>query len=75
MISHPYSLTFMMHDQLSGGGLIFLSFFLNHHARAYFKLRWIRQVRWIFEPSMVARLCDKYHNIALARLQFAHTNV
>ena len=24
---------------------------------------------------MVARLCDKYHNIVLARLQFAHTNV
>ena len=24
---------------------------------------------------MVARLCDKYHTIVLARLQFAHTNV
>ena len=23
---------------------------------------------------MVARQCDKYHNIVLARLQFAHTN-
>ena len=24
---------------------------------------------------MVACLCDKYHNIVQARLQFAHTNV
>ena len=24
---------------------------------------------------MIARLCDKYHNIVLVRLQFAHTNV
>ena len=29
----------------------------------------------ILEQSMVARLCDKYHNIVLARLQFAHSNV
>ena len=24
---------------------------------------------------MVARLCDKYHNIVLARLQFAHVKI
>ena len=24
---------------------------------------------------MVARQCDKYHNIVLARLQSAHTNI
>ena len=57
MISYPVGVQF------------FYPFFLNHHTRAYFKLRWIWQVMWILEQSMVARLCDKYHNIVLARLQ------
>ena len=57
------------------GVQFFYPVFLNHHTRAYFKLRWIWQVMWILEQSMVTRLCDKYHNIVLARLQFAHTNV
>ena len=42
---------------------------------AVFKLRWIWQVMWILKQTIGARLCDKYHNIVLARLQFAHTNV
>ena len=54
-------------------GVKFCVLFLNHHTRAYFKLRWIWQVMRILEQSMVARLCDKYHNIVLAWLQFAHT--
>ena len=47
--------------------------FLNHHTRAYFMQASCSG--FIFEPSMVARLYDKYHNIVLARLQFAHLNV
>ena len=30
---------------------------------------------YIFEQTMVARLCDTYHSIVLARLQFAHLDV
>ena len=53
-----------------------LCFSVLSHVRIYAgELMWIWQVMWIFETPVVARLCDKYHNILLAWLQFAHTNV
>ena len=64
----------MMHDQLSSGFKFFILFSEPSHA-CIFSVDVDWQVMWILEQSMVARLCDKYHNIVLARLQFALTNV
>ena len=74
-LSHPYSLTLIMNDQLSSEHFVLFSELSHTCILNAGQLRWIWQVMLIFETSMVARLCEIYHNIIVAWLHFAHTNV